>query len=143
MVPLRVRDDLEQAHDVENSAAFHGGTARDAAKSAPVGRSGAATAAFGDVQGDGHRGSAELVGQGRLTPRDVLRDSKRSRQEFDRALVDIQLFVTEHAAVSGDTNAAGAWFSQRKFSTVLPQDEDGDEDEDEDEDGDCSIRDSP
>src|SRR5262245_41587786 len=31
---------------------------------------------------DGHRGSAELVGQGRLTPRDVIRDSKRSRQEF-------------------------------------------------------------
>ena len=75
MVPLRVR------------------TARDAAKSAPVGRPGAATAAFGD-----------------------------------------------HAAVIGDADAAGAWFCQRTFSTVLPKDEDGDEDEDEDEDGDCSIR---
>ena len=45
--------------------------------------------------------ATKLVGQGGLAPRQPLTDAKRGGQELDGALVDIQLLVTEHAALIG------------------------------------------
>jgi hypothetical protein len=60
-----------------------------------------------------------------LASREALGDSKRRSQKFNRALVDIQLFVAQHAGLS-----AG-----RAHDVLRHWRGDEDEDEDEDEDG--------
>src|SRR6185369_12814641 len=83
----------------------------NAPKLGPVGGSGTATTALGDVQGDGHRGSAKLLGQGCLATGKLLGDSQSGGQELDRALIDIELFVAQHAEVFGP---AARWVRPRR-----------------------------
>ena len=98
--PVGLGCDLEQSHDVQDGAAFHRRTARDTAKSAAVGGSRASATAFGDVQRDRHRCPPKLIRQRCLASREALGDSKRRGQKLNRALVDIQFFVAQHAGLS-------------------------------------------
>ena len=55
---------------------------------------------FGDIQGNRDSGTAKLVRQGSLAAGQALSNAQGTGDEFDRALIHVQLLMVEHPEVS-------------------------------------------
>jgi hypothetical protein len=92
-------DHPKRPTDVENGRAFHRRSARNRIGPSLVGAPGP-TFRLGDVEGDGHRGTAQLIRQGGMTARQPIKKRHAQGDEVDGTAIYVEALESEHGAGS-------------------------------------------
>ena len=124
--PVLLGHDAEQTNDVEQSARLHCRAASDGAEPGAVRGLAVSASTFGDIQGNRDSGTAKLVRQGSLAAGQALSNAQGTGDEFDRALIHVQLLMVEHPRSFVGAGDAVAWH-QGMLIQIRAQAPDGDE----------------